>query len=248
MDKTTLSYEIVLVDDGRSDTTLKQLEEIAKRDKRVTVVELRKNFGQTPALAAGFDHAGGEIIISMDGDLQHDPSCLSRFIAAAETGRFSLIIGHRNRRGDGMPWDRQFSNWATSLLLSLICRRRIHDAQCGFRMIRLADIERFPLRTNHYDLETELLLEFARSGGRIGWVDIPTTYLGTHSSMNRFTDTLRFLKVIVFYLLNSRRQYQPAGESLGEGRRIGFPNSSGLAAGSEAATSAARVIRGCKDV
>ena len=67
------SYEIVFVDDGSRDATYKILSEIAATDSRVTVVRLRKNFGQTAGLKAGFDFARGDVIISMDGDLQHDP-------------------------------------------------------------------------------------------------------------------------------------------------------------------------------
>ena len=68
------SFELVLVDDGSNDRTYKLLEEIAAVDSRVLVVKLRRNFGQTSALAAGFDHASGEFILAMDGDLQHDPN------------------------------------------------------------------------------------------------------------------------------------------------------------------------------
>src|SRR5471030_3033952 len=78
------SFELVLVDDGSSDRTYKLLEEIAAVDSRVLVVKLRRNFGQTSSLAAGFDHASGEFILSMDGDLQHDPNDIHNFLKLEE--------------------------------------------------------------------------------------------------------------------------------------------------------------------
>ncbi|MDT7817016.1 MAG: hypothetical protein QOJ42_6932, partial [Acidobacteriaceae bacterium] len=80
------SFELVLVDDGSSDRTYKLLEEIAAVDSRVLVVKLRRNFGQTSALAAGFDHSQGDYILAMDGDLQHDPSEIPEFVAKLEEG------------------------------------------------------------------------------------------------------------------------------------------------------------------
>ena len=78
------SFELVLVDDGSSDRTYKLLEEIAAVDSRVLVVKLRRNFGQTSALAAGFDHASGEFILAMDGDLQHDPNDIPNFLRSSK--------------------------------------------------------------------------------------------------------------------------------------------------------------------
>ena len=80
------SFELVLVDDGSSDRTYKLLEEIAAVDSRVLVVKLRRNFGQTSALAAGFDHASGEFILAMDGDLQHDPNEIPALSRKARRG------------------------------------------------------------------------------------------------------------------------------------------------------------------
>jgi glycosyltransferase involved in cell wall biosynthesis len=80
MATTSLSYEIVFVDDGSADRTLELMKNIAERDGRVIAVELRRNFGQTAALAAGFDTAQGQIIISMDGDLQHSPEEIPNFL------------------------------------------------------------------------------------------------------------------------------------------------------------------------
>ena len=77
-------YELIFVDDGSKDSTFKVLSDIYEHDHRVNVVRLRRNFGQAPALKAGFDFARGEIIISMDGDLQHDPDEIPRFLEKME--------------------------------------------------------------------------------------------------------------------------------------------------------------------
>src|SRR5205807_2275421 len=79
-------YELVFVDDGSKDDSFKVLTEIFEHDRRVNLVRLRRNFGQTPALKAGFDFARGEVIISMDGDLQHDPEEIPRFLEKIEEG------------------------------------------------------------------------------------------------------------------------------------------------------------------
>src|SRR5260370_18241508 len=80
------SFELVLVDDGSSDESFHLLRQIAGVDSRVTVVRLRRNFGQTSALAAGFDHGRGEYIIAMDGDLQHDPDATPLFLEKHSQG------------------------------------------------------------------------------------------------------------------------------------------------------------------
>ena len=94
-------FEMVFVDDGSRDRTYRLLEEIAAVDSRVLVIKLRRNFGQTSALAAGFDHAQGEMLISMDGDLQHDPEEIPNFLARLEEG-YDVVSGWRAHRG-GQP-------------------------------------------------------------------------------------------------------------------------------------------------
>ena len=109
-------FEIVLVDDGSLDRTFHLLREIAAVDSRVTVVKLRRNFGQTSALAAGFDHARGEYIIAMDGDLQHDPDDIPKFLEMLEQG-YDLVSGWRKERVDNFVMRRipsRIANWAMS--------------------------------------------------------------------------------------------------------------------------------------
>ncbi len=100
------TFEIVLVDDGSTDRSFHMLREIAAVDSRVTVVKLRRNFGQTSALAAGFDHARGEYIIAMDGDLQHDPADIPIFLEKISEG-YDIVSGWRKRRIDNF-WLRRF--------------------------------------------------------------------------------------------------------------------------------------------
>src|SRR3974390_676983 len=98
-------FEIVLVDDGSRDGTFNLLREISAVDSRVTVVRLRRNFGQTAGLAAGFDHARGEYIIAMDGDLQHDPADIPTFLEKVGEG-YDIVSGWRKNRVDNF-WMRR---------------------------------------------------------------------------------------------------------------------------------------------
>src|SRR5215831_6372825 len=93
------SYQIIFIDDGSKDRTYSILSELADEDPRVVLIRLRKNFGQTAALKAGFDYARGEVIISLDGDLQHDPAEIPAFIAKLEEG-YDIVSGWRYEHQD----------------------------------------------------------------------------------------------------------------------------------------------------
>src|SRR5271169_1700396 len=99
MEQVGEAFELVFVDDGSSDRTYKLLEEIAAVDSRVLVIKLRRNFGQTSALAAGFDHACGKFILAMDGDLQHDPNDIPAFLEKLDEG-YDVVSGWRRVRID----------------------------------------------------------------------------------------------------------------------------------------------------
>src|SRR5260221_702121 len=119
MEATGDTFELVFVDDGSMDRTYKLLREIVTIDSRVVVVKLRRNFGQTSALAAGFSHAQGEYVIAMDGDLQHDPDDIPKFLEMLEQG-YDLFSGWRKERVDNFVMRRipsRIANWAVSKLI-----------------------------------------------------------------------------------------------------------------------------------
>ena len=136
-------FELVLVDDGSSDRTYKLLEEIAAVDSRVLVVKLRRNFGQTSALAAGFDNASGEFIIAMDGDLQHDPNEIPDFIEKLEEG-YDVVSGWRKERRDNFIMRRipsHCANWVMARFSGVSLR----DFGTTFKAYRREVIQNIPL-------------------------------------------------------------------------------------------------------
>ncbi len=139
MTETGLSYELVFVDDGSCDNTLDLLKAIAQKDSHVVMIELRKNFGQTPALAAGFDNARGDIIISMDGDLQHLPEEIPNFLAKLNEG-YDVVSGWRVRRVDNLIM-RKIPSRAANWLASKVSGVEIHDFGTTFKAYKRQVIE-----------------------------------------------------------------------------------------------------------
>ncbi len=137
------SFEIVLVDDGSDDGTFNLLREIAAVDSRVTVVKLRRNFGQTAGLAAGFDHARGEYIIAMDGDLQHDPADIPIFLEKIAEG-YDIVSGWRKQRIDNF-WLRRIPSRCANWLMAKLSGVDIHDFGTTFKAYRREILEQVPL-------------------------------------------------------------------------------------------------------
>ena len=136
-------FELVLVDDGSRDRTYKLLREIAEVDSRVLVVKLRRNFGQTSALSAGFDHASGDFILAMDGDLQHDPNDIPHFLNKLDEG-YDVVSGWRKERIDNFIMRRipsRCANW----LMAKLSGVEIHDFGTTFKAYRRNVIRNIPL-------------------------------------------------------------------------------------------------------
>jgi glycosyltransferase involved in cell wall biosynthesis len=133
------SFEIIYIDDSSTDGSARLLEELAAVDPRVTVIELRRNFGQTPALAAGFDAAQGEIIVSLDGDQQHDPADIPALIEKLREG-YDIASGWRYPRVDNWLTRRLPSAIANSMM-STISGVKLHDFGTTFKAYRRETIQ-----------------------------------------------------------------------------------------------------------
>jgi glycosyltransferase involved in cell wall biosynthesis len=143
MEQVGESFELVLVDDGSSDSTYRMMEEIAAVDSRVLVIKLRRNFGQTSALAAGFDHASGSFILAMDGDLQHDPSDVPAFIEKLDEG-YDVVSGWRKDRSDSLIM-RRIPSACANWLMARLSGVPIRDFGTTFKAYRREVIQNIPL-------------------------------------------------------------------------------------------------------
>jgi len=166
MKQTGLSYELIFVDDGSEDDTLELIKAMAAKDENVIVVELRRNFGQTPALAAGFDVTRGQIIISMDGDLQHCPEEIPNFIEKINDG-YDLVSGWRKVRVDNLVM-RKIPSRAANWLASKISGVDIHDFGTTFKAYKREIIDELNLYGEMHRFIPALL---SRAGAKI--IEIP---------------------------------------------------------------------------
>jgi len=134
LDSLGVVYEIIFVDDGSSDNTFGVARDIAKKDPCLRVIKFRRNFGQTPAMAAGIDHARGEIIITMDGDLQNDPRDIPRFIEEIEAG-YDIVVGWRHDRKDKLI-TRKVPSVIANWLIGKVTGVPIKDNGCSLKAYR----------------------------------------------------------------------------------------------------------------
>jgi glycosyltransferase involved in cell wall biosynthesis len=143
MESTGDGFELVFVDDGSKDSTFTLLQQITAVDSRVVVVRLRRNFGQTSALAAGFDHARGEFVIAMDGDLQHEPADIPNFVAKLNEG-YDIVSGWRQTRPENL-WLRRIPSRCANWLMAKLSGVAIHDFGTTFKAYRREILDNVPL-------------------------------------------------------------------------------------------------------
>lgn len=224
MDAMGGTYQVVFVDDGSSDRTCDLLREICANDSRVAAVRLRRNFGQTTALQAGFDYAEGEVIISLDGDLQHDPAEIPQFISKINEG-YDLVSGWRVKRMDTWLTRRlpsRIANW----LMAKLSGVDIHDFGTTFKAYRREILQHMRLYGDHHRFIPALASSFGARIAEIPIKNIPRTNGKSNYGLSRTIRVIIDLISIKFLLEYSTRPLQFFGlvgfASTGLGTLIGF--------------------------
>jgi len=178
-----LRSEIIYVDDGSSDGTTEALTAIAERDPRVRLTPLARNYGQTAALAAGFDAASGDVIVAMDGDLQHAPEEIPKLLAKLSEG-YDIVSGWREQRVDNL-WTRRLPSRIANWLMAKLSGVSLHDFGTTFKAYRAPVIKRIRL---YGDLHRFIPALASWGGARIAEVpiaNIPRPQNQSHYGLSR---------------------------------------------------------------
>ncbi len=167
LDGLSKSFEIVFVDDGSRDGTPQKIKAAREKDPRIKLVWLRRNFGKAAALSAGFDVCRGQVIITMDGDLQDDPGEIPRFLEALEEQDLDLVSGWKRHRHDpaSKRYPSKLFNWVTRRLAQV----DLHDFNCGFKAYRREVLEQIAI---YGELHRYIPVLASRKGFRIGEIDV----------------------------------------------------------------------------
>ena len=188
--------DVVVIDDGSTDETEKRASEHG-----ALVMRHVKNLGKGASLREGFDFVvrmtNFEAVIVMDGDGQHSPGDIQKFISHASRHADDIIVGNRMDLTKNMPFVRLATNRFMSSLLSVMCKQRIPDTQCGFRFIRRRVLEEIKFESDKYDIDSELLIKASRKGMKISSVPIKTIYGEEVSGIRPVRDALRFIGLLL---------------------------------------------------
>ncbi|HVY70180.1 MAG TPA: glycosyltransferase family 2 protein [Verrucomicrobiae bacterium] len=183
---------VLIVDDGSQDNTAALAE-----GSGAEVIRHPETKGKGASLKAGWRRAkerGFSWVLCLDGDGQHAPADIPAFFAAAERTGAPLVIGNRMTDAQKMPPVRRWTNRWLSRRLSRAAGLELPDSQCGFRLMRLDAWEPLLLEAEHYDIESDQLLAFARAGHRVEFVPIQVIYRTERSKIHPVRDTLRWFR------------------------------------------------------
>ena len=197
-------YELILVNDGSTDRTVRRLEAVVRDAPEATLIDLRRNFGQATALQAGFDYSSGSVIIAMDGDLQHDPYEIPLFLRKIDEG-YDIASGWRVRRGDSLLW-RRLPSRVANRLLAAVSGVSLHDFGTTFKAYRREVLEDVRL---YGDMHRFVPAICARLGARICEVPIKNVRRSAGRSNYGLTRTFRVAMDILTLRFISRYMTRP---------------------------------------
>ncbi len=189
------TWELILVDDGSQDATALIAARVAQNDPRVQLLQLARNYGQTAAMQAGFDQARGEIVVSMDGDLQNNPEDISRLVAKLEEG-YDLVAGYRVQRQDKLL-TRKVPSWVANRLIGWLTGVPIRDNGCSLKAYRRELVERFHLYSDMHRFIPAVAA--ATAGARIAEIPVshrPRRYGTSKYGLSRVAKVLADLLTI----------------------------------------------------
>ena len=196
-------YEVIYIDDGSSDDTLKKLEALSEQDSHIKVLSFSRNFGQTAALSAGIDFAKGKIIIPMDGDLQNDPEDIPRLLRKMEEG-YDVVSGWRRDRKDPFL-SRRLPSTVANRLISLIGGVYLHDYGCTLKAYRKDILKNIRL---YGEMHRFIPIYAKWIGARVAEIPVrhfPRTSGSSKYGMNRIVKVVLDLMVIKFLLSYSQK-------------------------------------------
>lgn len=191
------SFEVIIVDDGSRDQTLTKLKSLKPRYPWLRIVVLRRNFGQSAAFTAGIDHARGEIIVTMDGDLQNDPSDIPKLLAKIEEG-YDVVSGWRRTRKDPFL-SRKLPSRLANFLISRLTKVKLHDYGCSLKAYRAEVIKGL---TIYGELHRFIPALVSLGGARVTEIEVkhhPRRYGHSKYGLSRTYRVLLDLLLVLFF-------------------------------------------------
>jgi len=209
LSKTGKEYECLFVDDGSRDDSYEVLKELKKKNNFIEIVKLKKNFGQTAAMAAGFDHAKGEKVITIDADLQNDPEDIPMLLDELDKG-FDIVSGWRDKRQDPL-FSKKIPSFIANKIISWLTGVKLHDFGCTLKVYRKSILKNVKL---YGEMHRFIPAIASYSGARIAEVKVkhhPRMYGYSKYGIARTLKVLLDLITVKFFLSYSTSPMQIFG-------------------------------------
>jgi glycosyltransferase involved in cell wall biosynthesis len=210
LDELEVSYEIILVNDGSNDQTLHLLKELAKKDKRVRVISFARNFGQTAAISAGFHHAEGGVIVTLDGDLQNPPADIGKLLKKMQEG-YDVVSGWRKKRRDPLL-SRRIPSIIANRLISKITGVKLHDYGCTLKAYKRGVVKNIQLYGEMHRFIPALTSWLGAKVAEVEVSHFPRRYGKSKYNLNRTFRVILDLINVKFLITYSTRPIQFFGK------------------------------------